>query len=209
MPEGLDDLRREQDADRYARACEDWMHQIREVATHSHTGHIFKGAVETGLGTLARDDQNQIVVVSANKQFSTVVDRGLRSSPFDPLEYQRWVSSIDRKQLPTKYEVREGYDHAGDPPLAGMLRGLHERQAEDSATLTKKLDQQMDALHPQYSDSKILLLNIQGRREQSAAFEAERGRYIEEHAAAEKIRAELKRREEERAKQPEQFKSKL
>jgi hypothetical protein len=206
MPDSQDELRREIKADEYARACEEWMLKIRQIAAESYTGNIFKGAVETGLGTLARDAENQIVVVSANKQFTTVVDRGLKGT-FDPIEFQRWVSSVDRTKLPTRYEVREGWDHAADPPLAGLLKHLDERQAADSAALTKKRDQQMDAL--QFKDPKQFLVHMQYRREQSAAFEAERNRYIEEHRAAERVREELRQREFERAAQPEKFKSKF
>jgi hypothetical protein len=206
MPDARDVLRREIEADQYARACEDWMLKIRQVAAQSYTGHIFKGAVETALGSLARDAENQIVVVSANKQFSTVVDRGLKGT-YDPIEFHRWVSSIDRSTLPTKYEVREDRDHANDPALAGILKSLHERQAADSAALTAKRDQQMDTA--QFQDPMHFLVHMQTRREQSAAFEAERGRYIEEHRAAERIREQLEQREMERAAEPEKFKSKF
>jgi len=45
----------------------------------------------------------------------------------DALAFQRWVSSIDRKQLPTKFEVREGQEHAGVEKLQTLLKHLHDR----------------------------------------------------------------------------------
>jgi hypothetical protein len=205
MPEAPDKLRREIQADEYARACEQWMLKIRQVAAQSYTGYIFKGAVESGLGTLARDAENQIVVVSANKQFSTVVDRGLKGT-FDPFEYQRWVSSIDRGQLPTKYEVREGLDHTADQRLVKTFKALHERQAADSAALTQKRDQQLDMA--QFKDPKHFLIHMQTRREQSAAFEAERGRYLRQHHAAERTREQLLQDEFDRSARPDKSRSK-
>jgi hypothetical protein len=50
----------------------------------------------------------------------------------DALVYQRWVSSIDRKQLTTKFEVREGHEYAGDEKLETLLKHLHDRQAQES-----------------------------------------------------------------------------
>jgi hypothetical protein len=204
MPEAPDKLRREMQAAEYARACEAWMLKIREVAAQAYTGYIFKGAVESGLGTLARDAENQIVVVSANKQFSTVVDRGLKGT-FDPFEYQRWVSSIDRGQLPTKYDVREGSDHTADQRLVKTLKALHERQAADSAALTQKRDQQLDMA--QFKDPKHFFIHMQSRREQSAAFEVERDRYVRQHRAAERTREELLQDEFDRAARPDKSRS--
>jgi hypothetical protein len=62
VPEGLQPGK---DEARYARACEAWMSQIRAVAGQSPTGADFKARVDIGLGTLARDAENQIVVVSS------------------------------------------------------------------------------------------------------------------------------------------------
>jgi hypothetical protein len=70
VPEGLEP--RENEA-RYARAGEAWMSQIRAVAGQSPTGADFKALVEIGLGTLARDAENQIVVVSCTRSIKTKV----------------------------------------------------------------------------------------------------------------------------------------
>jgi len=49
------------------------MSQIRQIAGESHMGSVFKARVESGVGTLARDDKNQIVVLSPDRAYSTVV----------------------------------------------------------------------------------------------------------------------------------------
>ena len=72
MPEGLQPG---EDEARYARACEAWMSQIRAVAGQSPTGADFKARVEIGLGNLARNAENQIVVAGYTRAYSTVVDR--------------------------------------------------------------------------------------------------------------------------------------
>ena len=120
MPEALQPG---EDEARYARACEAWMSQIRAVAGQSPTGADFKARVEIGLGTLARDAENQIVVVSSSLAYSTVVDRSVLGTT-DALAHLRWISSIDRKQLPTKFEVREGLEHAGDEKLETLLKAI-------------------------------------------------------------------------------------
>ena len=176
MPEGLQPG---EDEARYARACEAWMSQIRAVAGQSPTGADFKARVEIGLGNLARDAENQIVVVSSSQAYSTVVDRSVLGTT-DALAYQRWVSSIDRKQLPTKFEVREGHEHAGDEKLETLLKHLHERQAQESLQTTKV----HDATHDQVRDPRMFLMHMQVRRQQSAEFENDRSRYIEEHREA-------------------------
>jgi hypothetical protein len=67
------------------------MSQIRALAGQSPTGADFKARVEIGLGTLARDAENQIVVVSSTRTYSTVVDRSVLGTT-DAMAYQRWIS---------------------------------------------------------------------------------------------------------------------
>jgi hypothetical protein len=171
-----------EDEARYARACEAWMSQIRAVAGQSPTGADFKARVEIGLGNLARDAENQIVVVSSSQAYSTRSVLGTT----DGLAYQRWVSSIDRKQLPTEFEVREGHEHAGDEKLETLLKHLHERQAQESLQTTKV----HDATHDQVRDPRMFLMHMQVCRQQSAEFENERSRYIEEHREAKRLAEE-------------------
>ena len=183
MPEGPQPG---EDEARYARTCEAWMSQIRAVAGQSPTGADFKARVEIGLGTLARDAENQIVVVSATRAYSTVVDRSVLGTT-DAMAYQRWVSSIDRKQLPTKFELREGQEHAGDEKLETLLKHLHDRQAQESRQTTKI----HDATHDTVRDPRMFLVHMQVRRQQSAEFENERSRYIEEHREAKRLAEEF------------------
>ena len=175
-----------EDEARYARTCEAWMSQIRAVAGQSPTGADFKARVEIGLGTLARYAENQIVVVSSTRTYSTVVDRSVLGTT-DALAYQRWVSSIDRKQLPTKFEVREGQEHAGDEKLETLLKHLHDRQAQESRQTTKI----HDVTHDTVRDPRMFLVHMQVRRQQSAEFENERSRYIEEHREAKRLAEEF------------------
>lgn len=186
------------DQARYGAACETWMEEIRAIAANSLTGQIFKGAVQNGYGTLARDDQNQIVIVSPTRDFSTVVDRSLRGTS-DLIDYHRWVSSISVKQLPTKFEVREGQDHAGDKELEGTLRALHAREAEDALALTKASDKKLDE-RPASMAAAYFEINMKIRREQSLHFEQERARYIEEHREAKQLAEQMEKDEKERQK---------
>jgi hypothetical protein len=186
------------DQARYGAACETWMEEIRAIAANSLTGQIFKGAVQNGHGTLARDDQNQIVIVSPTRDFSTVVDRSLRGTS-DLIDYHRWVSSIAVKQLPTKFEVREGQDHAGDKELEGTLRALHAREAEDALALTKASDKKLDE-RPASMAAAYFDINMKIRREQSLHFERERARYIEEHREAKQLAEQMEKDEKEKQK---------
>jgi hypothetical protein len=102
------------------------------------------------------------------------------------MAYQRWISSIDRKQLPTKFEVREGQDHAGDEKLGTVLKRLHDRQAQESLQTTKIHDVMYDTTR----DPLMFLMHMQVRRQQSAEFENERSRYIEEHREAARLAEE-------------------
>jgi len=189
------ELQADEDEGRYARACEIWMSQIRAIAARSHTGNIFKASVEAGYGKLARDDENQIVVVSPEQNYSTVVDRSLLGT-FDPLAFHRWVSSIDRKQLPTKFEVREGQEHSVDPELETVLKSLHARQAEHALSLTQSRDSFDERVTTRVPD--IFEIHMKNRRQQSAEFEWERERYIEEHREASRIAEQLKEEEKQK-----------
>jgi hypothetical protein len=183
VPEGLQPG---EDEARYAGACEAWMSQIRAVAGQSPTGPDFEARVEISLGTLAKDAQNQVVVVSSTGIYSTVVDGSVLGTT-DAMAYQRWVSSIDRKQLPTKFEVGEGQQHAEDEKLETLLKHLHDRQAEESLQTTKI----HDMTHDTTRDPRMFLIHMQVRRQQSAEFENEHSRYIQEHREAERLAEEL------------------
>lgn len=174
------------------------MSEIRAIAGESHTGHIFKGAVEAaGHGTLARDALNQIVVVSPDRDFSTVVDRSLLGT-FDALVFQRWVSSIDLSKLPTKFEVREGRQYAGDEKLETLLESLHARQAGDALYATQRRDGLIDSTG--FRDPLVFEIHMQNRALQSLSFELERSRYIEEHREAERIAEQLEQEEKQRSR---------
>jgi len=189
-----DQLQPDEDG-RYARACEEWMSQIRAIARGSSTGLSFKASVQSGHGTLARDDMDQIVIVSKGGSFSTVVDRSLLGT-FNSDEFQRWVSSIDRTQLPTKFQVREGQEHGADQNLQAILKHLHSRQAEEAFGLTQSNDR-FDAIKG-LRTPEIFAINMKNRREQSAAFETERNRYIQEHREALRISEEIAQEEKQR-----------
>ena len=164
-------------------------------------GADFKGAVQgLGHGTLARDSQNQIVVVSEDRAYSTVVDRSLTGIS-NPVEFQRWISSIDQKQLPEKSAVREGSEQAADPELAKLMKDLHTRQAEESFRTTKIHDMRLDPTKA--PDQRLLQLNMQAKGQQSAAFEDERSRYIQEHHEAKRISDGLREEEKKLSLNPE------
>jgi len=190
-------LQPEDDELRYARLCEAWMSQIRAIAAGSHMGSIFKAKVESGVGTLARDAENQIVVLSPDRNYSTVVDRSLLGTN-DPLEFHRWVSSISVNQLPSKFDVREGGEHAADPELTALLKDLHVRQAHESREVTESNGKFLDAVS---NVPNIYLIHMQNRREQSAEFESERSRYIEEYREAKRLTEQLEKEEKEKKKQ--------
>ena len=183
------------DRDQYARLCDDWMSRIRKIASLSPTGDAFKRTVEATAGTLARDAQNQIVVVSPEKNYSTVVDRSLLGTS-DAVTFQRWSSSIDRAKLPTKFEVREGQEFGGDQKLENTLKHLHARQAEESLRTTKMLDLVHDGAPAK--DPRLFTMNMQVRRDQSATFETERNRYILDHRAAQRLTEEVHKQEREK-----------
>jgi hypothetical protein len=180
------------DADQYARLHDHWLSNIHKLASLSPTGDAFKRAVEATAGTLARDAQNQIVIVSPEKNYSTVVDRSLLGTS-DAGAFQRWASSIDRAKLPTKFEVREGQEFSGDQKLESTLKHLHARQAEESLRTTKMLDLMHDTAP--MKDPRQFATQV--RREQSAAFETERNRYILDHRAAQRIAEEVNKQERE------------
>ena len=199
------ELQPEDDVGRYGRACEAWMTQLRTLAGMSPTGDMFKRTVELSAGTLARDTQNQIVIVSPDRNHSTVLDRSLAGISDGP-SFQRWVSSIDRGKLPTKFEVREGQEYSADQKLETLLKHLHGRQAEESLRTTKTFDLMLDAMPAK--DPRTFTMNMQVRTEQSAAFETERGRYIQDHLQAKRIAEEVNTQEQQRSLDQE-FKSKF
>ena len=182
------------DVGQYARLCDDWMSKIRKIASLSPTGDAFKRTVEATAGTLARDAQNQIVIVSPEKNYSTVVDRSLLGTS-DAVTFQRWFSSIDRAKLPTKYDVREGQEFSGDQKLENTLKHLHARQAEESLRTTKMLDLMHDGAPAK--DPRLFTMNMQVRRDQSATFETERNRYILDRRAAQRIADDVNKQERE------------
>jgi len=182
-------------AGQYARLCDNWMSGIRNIASMSPTGDLFKRTVEATAGTLARDAQNQIVVVSPEKNYSTVVDRSLLGTS-DAGAFQRWASSIDRAKLPTKFDVREGQEFSGDQKLENTLKHLHARQAEESLRTTKMFDSMHDA-KPPVKDPRLATMNMQARRDQSAAFETERNRYIHDRREAQRLAEEVNKQERE------------
>ena len=182
------------DRDQYARLCDDWMSKIRKIASLSPTGDAFKRTVEATAGTLARDAQNQIVIVSPEKNYSTIVDRSLLGTS-DAVTFQRWSSSIDRAKLPTKYDVREGQEFSGDQKLENTLKHLHARQAEESLRTTRTLDSMQDTMPAK--DPRLFTMNMQVRRDQSATFETERNRYILDHRAAQRIADDVNKQERE------------
>src|ERR1700730_4140700 len=155
MPMGLGP-----DADEYERPCVNRMDRICQIATLSPTGDAFKRTVEATAGTLARDAQDQIVIVSPEKNYSTVLDRSLAGIS-DADAFQRWASSIDRAKLPTKFEVREGQQFSADQKLENTLKHLHARQAEESLRTTRTLDS-MQATMPA-KDPRMFAVNMQAR----------------------------------------------
>ena len=173
------------------------MSQIRQIAGESHMGSVFKARVESGVGTLARDDKNQIVVLSPDRAYSTVVERSLLGTN-DPLNYHRWVSSIDVNKLPAKFDVREGREHADDPKLQTLLKALHARQAEESRSMTESNEKFLDAVP---NMPNIYLINMKNRRQQSAEFEEERSRYLEEYREAKRLAAQIEKDEKEKQKE--------
>src|SRR5260370_34358001 len=183
------------DADQYARLCDNWMSRIRQIASLSPTGDAFKRTVEATAGTLARDAQNQIVIVSPEKNYSTVVDRSLLATS-NAGAFQRWASSIDRVKLPTTFEVREGQQFSGDQKLENTLKHLHARQAEESLRTTKMFDSMHDATPP-VKDPRLFTLNMQARRDQSAAFETERTRQTHDRRKATRLAEEVNKQERE------------
>ncbi len=191
------------DSDQYARLYDHWMSKIHQIADMSPTGDVFKRTVEAMAGTLARDAQNQIVVVSPEKNYSTVVDRSLLGTSNDG-EFQRWASSIDRAKLPTKFEVREGQELRGEHKLENTLKHLHARQSEESLRTTKMLDLMHDT-NP-VKDPRQFAMQV--RREQSTAFETERNRYILDHRAAQRLAEEVNKQDRENTLTQE-FKSKF
>jgi hypothetical protein len=190
-------LQPEDDELRYARLCEAWMWQIRAIAADSHMGSIFRAKVESGVGTLARDAENQIVVLSPDRNYSTVVDRSLLGTN-DPLEFHRWVSSISVNQLPSKFDVREGSAHANDPDLTTLLKDLHVRQAQESRDMTESNGNFLDTVS---NVPNIYLIHMQNRRQQSAEFETERSRYIDEYREAKRLTEQMEKDEKEKKKQ--------
>ena len=192
------DLNSEQDEALYVRDCLAWMSEIRAMAGETHTGQIFKGAVEVaGYGTLARDARNQIVIVSPEREYSTVVDRAFFGT-FDPMVFQRWVSSIDRSKLPTKFEVCEGRQHAGDEKLETLLESLHARQAEDAKDTTERRDGLID--NKGFRDPLVFQTHMQNRALQSMSFELERSRYIEEYREAKSLAEQVEQDEKQRSR---------
>ena len=190
----------------YARLCDDWMLKIRRLASTSPTGDAFKSAVEATAGTLARDAQNQIVIVSPEKNYSTVVDRSLLGIS-DAGAFQRWASSIDRAKLPPKSDVREGRELNGNQKLEDTLKHLHARQAEESLRTTKMFDLVHDAMGTM-KDPRMFTMNMQVRRDQSAVFETERSRYILDHRTAQRLAEDVNKQERENTLSQE-FNSKL
>jgi hypothetical protein len=190
-------LQSEEDELRYARLCEAWMSQIRMLAADSHMGSIFKTKVEAGAGTLARDAENQIVILSPDRAYSTVVERSLLGTN-DPLKFHRWVSSIDVNKLPSKFDVREGREHAADPELTTLLKDLHVRQAHESRGMTESNEKFLDAVP---NMPNIYLIHMKNRRQQSAEFEDERSRYIEEYREAKRLTEQMEKDEKEKQKQ--------
>jgi hypothetical protein len=192
------ELYSDQDEVRYLRDCQAWMSEIRAMAGETHTGQVFKGAVEVaGYGTLARDARNQIVIVSPDRDYSTVVDRAFLGT-FDAMAFQRWVSSIDRSKLPTKIEVREGRQYAGDEKLGTLLESLHARQAEDAQNLTERRDGLID--NKGFRDPLVFQTHMQNRALQSMSFELERSRYIEEYHEANRLAEQIEQEEKQKSR---------
>jgi hypothetical protein len=187
---------------RYAQDCEKWMSEVRAIAADSHTGSLFKVAVEAGHATLARDARNQIVALSPTGIYSTVIDRSFLGTE-DPFAFHRWVSSIDRSKLPTKFEVREGREHSADPELENLLKALHARQAESSLGLTASNDNFHDTRTSLRGRPEPFLAHMQLRRQQSEEFEAERSRYIEEYREAKRIAEEIEKEEKQKSRESE------
>lgn len=180
----------------YARDCEAWMFEISALAAKSHTGSLFKVNVEAGHATLARDAQNQVVALSPTGLYSTVVDRSLYGTT-DPFAFHRWVSSIDRSKLPSKFDVREGEDYAADPKLELLLKNLDSRQALDARRMTEQHDKELDSAPKRYPE--MFEMHIGQRRQQSADFESERSRYIEEYQEARRMAEEREREEKQKS----------
>jgi hypothetical protein len=56
------------------------------------------------------------------------------------------LGHYDVKQLPSKFDVREGREHADDPELTALLKDLHVRQAQDSRGMTESNEKFLDAV---------------------------------------------------------------
>ena len=186
-----DDLKLENE---YARDCELWMNRLREIASASPTGESFRTNVAPD--RLAVDAQNQIVVVSADRKYTTVLDCALVET-YNPVKFSDWESSIDRAGLPTKFQVREGLDHAAQPELENTLKGLHARQAEEALGLTEQSNKRLS--NPHFQHPGLFDIQMKNRREQSWHFEQERSRYISEHEEAKHILDEIRQNEKQQA----------
>jgi len=101
-------------------------------------------------------------------------------------------------KLPAKFDVREGREHADDPKLQTLLKALHARQAEESRSMTESNEKFLDAVP---NMPNIYLINMKNRRQQSAEFEEERSRYLEEYREAKRLAAQIEKDEKEKQKE--------
>ena len=94
------------------------------------------------------------------------------------------------------FDVPEGQQFSGDQKLENTLKHMHARQAEESMRTTKMFDSMHDA-SPPVKDQRLGTMNMQARRDQSAAFETERNRYIHDRREAQRLADEVNKQERE------------
>jgi hypothetical protein len=78
-----------------------------------------------------------------------------------------------------------------------LLKNLDDRQALDSRRMTERHDKELDAAPKRYPE--MFEMHIHERRQQSAEFESERSRYVEEYRETRRLQEEREQEDKQKS----------